>query len=400
MPHFSYKNLTKSSKTRARRGVIETPRGSIQTPVFMPVGTQATVKAIRPEELKAMGADIVLANTYHLFLRPGHETIQALGGLHRFMNWPAPVLTDSGGFQVYSLGREARLKQVPKDDVAIRQQKTRLAQSTDEGVWFQSHIDGQKNFMSPESSIAIQEALGADIMMAFDECIPYPASFSEAQQSMKRSLDWEKRSLAASVSDEQALFGIVQGGMHVQLRKECAERLTEISEGHETGNRFSGYALGGFSVGEPISEMYEMVARCVELLPKDQPRYLMGVGMPEDLVTMIDLGIDMFDCVIPTRNARNGMLFTPEGSIQIKQARYAADGEPIDRRCSCYTCRSYSRAYLRHLHMAKEILSSILSSIHNLHYYLNLLSEARLAIEGDSFGAFKSHFFNQLERDL
>ncbi len=408
-----FKITKQGQNTRARRGRITTPHGVIETPIFMPVGTVGTVKAMRPDELSQMGAQIILGNTYHLALRPGHELIQRLGGLHQFMSWKGPILTDSGGYQVFSLGRAPELRQAASSDPesgdednlsALR--TTKLARINDDGVEFQSHIDGQKHFMTPESSIQIQQALGSDIMMVFDECTPYPATYEQAQKSMERSLQWEKRSMLEAdkaIEKKQALFAIVQGGLYPELRKQCLERLIEMGSDNSPqaplnlrgGGSFAGYALGGLSVGEPMAEMYEMVDVCTPWMPQDKPRYLMGVGMPRDLITCIDLGIDMFDCVIPTRNARNGMLFTPDGFIYIKQAQFAEDKRPIDESCACYTCRNYSRAYLRHLHLAKEILSSILSTIHNLHYYLNLLSQVRLALDEDRFPQFKKEFFEK-----
>lgn len=389
---FSFTLHKKGVGTNARLGEISTPHGKIQTPVFMPVGTQGTVKAMRLDELKTMGAEIILGNTYHLFLRPGEELIRNFGGLHKFIGWDGPILTDSGGYQVFSLGREPEARQVPKDESDPSKRAVKLARITEEGVEFQSHIDGSKRFITPEKSIAIQEALGSDIMMAFDDCTAYPATFEQAKQSMERSLIWEKRSLHAKTNGHQALFAIIQGGMHPELRKECLKRLLEMESDEQ---KFQGFAIGGLSVGEPIPEMYQMASYCASLMPQDRPRYLMGVGMPEDLIHCIDQGIDMFDCVLPTRNARNGMLFTQTGSISIKNAQFTEDKAPIDAGCACYTCKHYSRAYLRHLFMAKEILSSILNSIHNLHYYLDLISRVRVAIQNDSFAEFKEDFFSQ-----
>lgn len=394
--------VTKQSTTsRARTGLLQTNRGNIETPVFMPVGTQATVKAMRPEELKSMGAQILLGNTYHLYLRPGHQIIKKLGGLHQFMNWQGPILTDSGGFQVYSLGRDIADRQVPRDEAGSPNRETKLARITEDGVEFQSHVDGSKLFMTPELSMEIQLALGADILMAFDDCTPYPATFDEARLSLERTSKWEARCLqyfgsapgSAQPTKSPQLFGIVQGGMHLELRQECMARLLAVG-GKQT---FAGYALGGLSVGEPPEKMYEMVELCAPLIPQEYPRYLMGVGLPQDIITCVDHGIDMFDCVIPTRNARNGMLFTDRGHIQVKQAQYAADHRPIAEACACYTCKNYSRAYLRHLHMSKEILSSILGTIHNCHYYLDLLRRVRLAITEDRFAEFKRDFFSARE---
>lgn len=391
--HFQVKKQGKG--TKARLGEITTPHGVIHTPVFMPVGTVGTVKAMRPDELKTMGAEIILGNTYHLYLRPGHERIKRLGGLHRFMNWDGPILTDSGGYQVFSLGREPEKRQVKgteawellwgkRDEANPSLRNTKLAKITDEGVKFQSHVDGSEHWITPEISIAIQQALGSDIMMSFDDCTAYPSDFETTKKSMERTINWERRSLAVHTNPQQALFGIIQGGMYPELRKECTERLLEM--------KFDGFALGGLSVGEPTEKLYEMASFCAPLIPEKFPRYLMGVGMPEDLITCIDMGLDMFDCVIPTRNARNGMLFTKTGSIYIKQEQFTEDAGPIDPDCRCYTCANYSRAYLRHLHMAKEILSSILSTIHNLHYYLNLLGEIKEAIANDRFPEFKKNF--------
>jgi len=376
---FHFRLLKKSSDSKARLGEIATARGSFQTPVFMPVGTYATVKSIRPDQLlNELKAPIILGNTYHLYIRPGHELIRKLGGLHRFMNWPRPILTDSGGFQVFSL---AKLRKVRP-----------------EGVEFQSHLDGAAHFLSPELAIEIQEALGSDIMMVLDECLAYPSTETVARESMELTLQWAERSLRARKT-EAALFAIVQGGMFENLRGECLERLLEIgSEKYQVEkivppSGFDGFAIGGVSVGEPMELAYDIAAYCAQRLPEEKPRYLMGVGLPEDMVEAVDRGIDMFDCVVPTRNARNGMLFTSDGFIYIRNAVHTQEPGPIDPLCSCYTCKNFSRAYLRHLSMAKEILSSILNSIHNLHYYLNLLSDIRLAISEGRFSQFKRDFF-------
>ncbi|RME37917.1 MAG: tRNA guanosine(34) transglycosylase Tgt, partial [Deltaproteobacteria bacterium] len=313
--------LAEDKGTAARRGRLHTRRGTVETPVFMPVGTQATVKGMLPETLAQIGAQILLGNTYHLYLRPGHELVKQLGGLHRFMNWSGPILTDSGGFQVFSLGE---LRKIDED-----------------GVTFQSHIDGSRHRLTPESSIEIQQALGADIVMAFDECIPWPAERSYVAESTARSGRWARRCRQAHRRDGSALFGIVQGGMDMDLRRASAEELMAIG--------FDGYALGGLSVGEETEQMYDIMAQALPLLPADQPRYVMGVGTPENLIEGIARGADMFDCVMPTRNARNGVLFTSFGRISIKQARYRDDDGPVDPACTCYVCRHYSRAYLRHL---------------------------------------------------
>lgn len=363
---FRFELLKQDKDSRARRGRMTTRRGVVDTPVFMPVGTQGTVKAILPEDLKTEGAQIILANTYHLFLRPGHERVKRLGGLHRFMNWDGPILTDSGGFQVFSLGQ--------------------LRKITEDGVRFQSHLDGSHQVLTPEISIAVQEALGADIIMVFDECIPYPSTRTYVADSTALSTRWAERSKKArSAQDGSALFGIVQGGMYPDLRRQSAEQLMNIG--------FDGYALGGLSVGEEAERMYEMMDVALPLLPNDKPRYVMGVGTPENLIEGIARGVDMFDCVMPTRNARNGTLFTSFGKITIKQARYADDDSPIDPACNCYVCRNYSRAYLRHLYQSNEILASMLNTRHNLHYYIDLMAQARNAIEQDRFGAFRKEFY-------
>ncbi|ALC16143.1 tRNA-guanine transglycosylase [Desulfuromonas soudanensis] len=368
MTEFTFDLLATDSGSAARRGRMTTRRGLIETPIFMPVGTQGTVKAMLPEALKEIGAQIILGNTYHLFLRPGHELIRNLGGLHRFMNWDRPILTDSGGFQVFSLGA--------------------LRKIDEEGVRFQSHLDGSSHVLSPESSIAVQEALGADIIMAFDECIPYPASREYVAESTARSGRWARRcKLARSQGDGAALFGIVQGGMHPDLRAGSVNELLEIG--------FEGYAIGGLSVGEEAALMYEVMDNTLPLLPRDRPRYVMGVGTPENLIEGVSRGVDMFDCVMPTRNARNGVLFTSFGKVSIKQARYLADPLPVDPDCSCYVCGNYSRAYLRHLYQSNEILSSVLNTHHNLHYYLGLMQGVRDALDGGRFGEFKKDFYRK-----
>ena len=362
---FSFEVVKKDKNTGARLGRIITDRGEITTPVFMPVGTQATVKSLTPEDLLALKTEIILCNVYHLYLRPGYEVIQGLGGLHRFMHWGLPILTDSGGFQVYSLSN--------------------LRKVMDEGVEFQSHIDGSKHLFTPEKVVEIQEMLGSDIMMCLDECIPYPASYDYTLSALVRTTSWAKRSREGRGSEGRALFGIIQGGMYTDLRERSAREITGIG--------FDGYALGGLSVGETKGVMYEMVNATIPFLPQEKPRYMMGVGTPADLVRCIGSGVDMFDCVLPTRNARNGMLFTGSGRIIIKHARHAQESMPIDEGCDCYTCRNYSRAYLRHLFMAKEILSSRLNTIHNLHYYRTLVSKMRQAIEEGRFANFREDFF-------
>ena len=361
----------KSSDCAARRGEVKTLHGTFQTPIFMPVGTQATVKAVTPENLTEMDAQIILGNTYHLFIRPGHELIKSFGGLHTFMHWDRPILTDSGGFQIFSLKE--------------------LAKITEEGAAFRSHLDGAKLFLSPEDAVHVQEALGSDIMMCLDTCIPYPASREETINSTQLTTRWARRCRDAQSDTGQLLFGIVQGGMDPGLRKAHAEALIDIG--------FDGYALGGLSVGEDKSMMQEMTEATIPHLPEDFSRYLMGVGTPEDLVEGVYRGVDMFDCVMPTRNARNGTMFTSTGKVVIKNARYRDDKKPLDPNCNCYTCRNYSRAYLRHLFQCREILSYHLNTIHNLYYYLNLMAGMRKAIENDRFSTFRNDFYGRLESE-
>ncbi len=364
--------IKKSSQCSARRGEVKTAHGIVQTPVFMPVGTQATVKGITPENLKSFGAEIILANTYHLYIRPGNKLIKKLGGLHKFMNWDRPILTDSGGFQIFSL----------RD----------LAKITEEGAGFKSHLDGSKLFLSPEDAVAVQEDLGSDIMMCLDTCIPYPATREETIKATALTGRWAKRSrVAQNPETGQLLFGIIQGGMFEDLRAEAIEELLEIG--------FDGYALGGLSVGEPKELMYEMTEKTTKLMPDDYPKYLMGVGTPEDLVEGVYRGVDMFDCVMPTRNARNGMLFTSNGRLVIRNAQYREDPRTVDESCSCYTCRNFSRAYLRHLFKSKEILAANLNTIHNLHYYVNLMADVRKAIEDDRFVEFRKEFYLKRQND-
>ncbi len=370
MSGFKYALLQLDSDTQARRGRIYTQRGEIDTPTFMPVGTLGTVKAMLPEALVEIGAQIILANTYHLYLRPGHELIQRLGGLHRFMHWDRPILTDSGGFQVFSLGTRCKI--------------------TEEGAAFQSHLDGSRHLLTPELSMEVQLALGSDIIMAFDECIPHPAERSYVVDSTNLSARWAKRCRDVVPSGSAAaLFGIVQGGMELDLRQQSVEQLQEIG--------FEGYALGGLSVGEETSLMYDMMEYTLPLLPIDHPRYVMGVGTPENLVEGVARGCDMFDCVMPTRNARNGVLFTTFGKISIKQAQYRDDEQPLDPDCGCYVCRNYSRAYLRHLYMSNEILASVLNTHHNLYYYQQLMAGIRLALEDGRFADFRKDFYAQRE---
>lgn len=343
----------------ARRGRLTFDRGTVETPTFMPVGTYGTVKAMTPEELRALGAEIILGNTFHLMLRPGTEVIAAHGDLHDFMHWSGPILTDSGGFQVFSLADLRKLDE--------------------RGVTFNSPVDGARVFLGPEESMAVQRALGSDIVMIFDECTPYPATHQQAADSMRQSLRWAERSKAAHGDSPSALFGIVQGGMYEELRRESAAALVEIG--------FDGYAIGGLSVGEPEAERIEVLDHTVPQLPAERPRYLMGVGRPEDLVESVRRGVDMFDCVMPTRNARNGHLFTSHGVLKIRNARYEKDTRPIDENCDCYTCSHYSRAYLKHLHKCNEILGHRLATIHNLHYYQTVMRRLREAIEAGRFEA-------------
>ena len=358
-------NLIKTDHS-ARRGTLTLAHGTLDTPAFMPVGTYGTVKAMSPAELTDIGAQIVLGNTFHLWLRPGLEVIAAHGGLHRFMAWDSPILTDSGGFQVWSLGE--------------------LRKISEEGVAFQSPINGDKCFLSPEESMRIQHVLNADIAMIFDECTAHPATLQQAGESMRLSLRWAARSKAEfqRLENTNALFGIVQGGMHEDLRDESAAGLQEVG--------FDGYAIGGLSVGEAKEDMLRILAHTAPRLPRDQPRYLMGVGTPEDMVAAVATGIDMFDCVLPTRNARNGWLFTRHGDIKIRNARYRTDTNALDETCGCYACRHFSRAYLHHLQRSNEILGARLNTIHNLFYYLTLMREMRAAIESGGFAEFAVRF--------
>ena len=341
--------------------MLQTAHGAVSTPAFMPVGTKATVKTLSPDDLRRCGAEIVLANTYHLYLRPGHGTIAGAGGLHGFMAWPGPILTDSGGFQVFSLG-------------AIRT-------ITEEGVRFRSEIDGTDCFLSPETSVEIQNALGADVIMAFDECPPYPATVQYVEDSLERTVRWAVRCVRAHTRDDQLLFGIVQGGMDERLRRRSAEGTAELD--------FRGYAIGGLSVGEEKALMYDVVELTTPMLPADRPRYLMGVGTPEDLLQAVSCGIDMFDCVLPTRNARHGFLYTTGEPVRIRNARYKDDFGPIDPSCACETCRQFTRAYLRHLFVEQEPLGSRLLTIHNLHFYLHLMRGVRRALSAGRFGTMR-----------
>ena len=356
--------LLQKTSGLARRGQISLAHGVVQTPAFMPVGTYGTVKAMSPLELHEIGAHIVLGNTFHLWLRPGLEVIEAHGGLHRFMGWNAPILTDSGGFQVFSLGAMRKI--------------------SEQGVTFQSPVNGDKCFLTPEESMRIQKVLNSDIVMIFDECTPHPATEKEAGDSMRLSLRWAARSKAAHQGNSNALFGIVQGGMYETLRDESLMGLVNIG--------FDGYAIGGLSVGEPKEDMLRILQHTTPQLPADKPRYLMGVGTPEDIVDAVSQGIDMFDCVMPTRNARNGWLFTQYGDIKIRNAVHKTDTNPLDKDCTCYTCKNFSRGYLHHLQRVNEILGARLNTIHNLHYYQQLMSEIRAAIEADKFAQFVASF--------
>ena len=356
----------------ARRGQLTFAAGSVETPIFMPVGTYGTVKSLTPDELMDLGAQIILGNTFHLMLRPGTEVIKAHGDLHDFMQWKKPILTDSGGFQVFSLGA--------------------LRKITEQGVTFKSPINGSKIFMGPEESMQVQRDLGSDIVMIFDECTPYPATVDEAAKSMRLSLRWAERSKQAHGDNPSALFGIVQGGMYEHLRQESIDGLVQLG--------FDGYAIGGLSVGEPKEEMMHTLDRLHQKMPIDKPRYLMGVGTPEDLVEGVRRGIDMFDCVMPTRNARNGHLFTRFGVIKIRNSQYEFDNRPLDESCECYTCRNFSRAYLRHLDKCKEMLGSRLNTIHNLHYYLSLMQGLREAIDKNELNLFVRQFYQQREKTV
>nr|NNM91419.1 tRNA guanosine(34) transglycosylase Tgt [Bacilli bacterium] len=365
-PPVYYELIKASSEGMARRGRLHTPHGTIETPVFMPVGTQATVKTLSPEEVAGMGAGILLSNTYHLHLRPGEDIVRDAGGLHRFMNWQGAILTDSGGFQVFSLSA--------------------LRKITEEGVAFRSHLSGEPLFMGPEESMAVQNALGSDIMMAFDECPPFPADRDYLTQSLLRTTRWAKRCIAAHKNpDRQALFGIVQGGMEHDLRKLSAEQLVELD--------LPGYAVGGLSVGEPKPLMYEVLEYTTPLLPKDKARYLMGVGSPDDLFEGVLRGVDMFDCVLPTRIARNGTVFTSKGKLVVRNAQYARDFAPLDDACDCYTCKNYSRAYIRHLIKADETFGIRLTSYHNVYFLIKLMEKIRQAIETDTLLSFKRSFY-------
>jgi queuine tRNA-ribosyltransferase len=371
---FHFKVVKESKDARARTGFFQTLNGGVETPVFMPVGTLATVKSLSPEELLNAGVQIILGNTYHLYLQPGCEIIRLFSGLHRFMHWNKPILTDSGGFQVFSLSR--------------------LSKISEEGVQFQSHIDGSRHMLTPEKAVEIQVCLDSDIMMCLDHCIAYPANRREAEDALELTARWAKRckkTWKEQTATKNALFGIVQGGMFADLRKRAADSMVELG--------FSGFALGGLSVGEPRNVMLEMADCTLPNLPDSKPRYVMGVGTPEDLVELVAMGADMFDCVLPTRNARNGQLFTSSGTINICNARFKNDTEPVEPGCGCYTCRNYSRAYLRHLFMTRELLAYRLNTIHNLQAYMDLMKRIRIAICRDEFNAFRKDFYRKREHN-
>ncbi len=370
MSRLQFELLATDGDTRRAR--LTFPRGTIETPCFMPVGTYGTVKAMTPEELSELGAEIILGNTFHLMLRPGVEVIEAHGGLHDFTHWQGPILTDSGGFQVWSLAERRKI--------------------TEQGVEFASPVDGSRVFLGPEESMAVQKSLDSDIVMIFDECTPYPATEQQAKDSMELSLRWAKRSKDAHKGNDAALFGIVQGGMYAQLRQHSAAGLTAIG--------YDGYAIGGLSVGEPTAEREAVLEATIPHLPSDKPRYLMGVGRPEDLVESVRRGVDMFDCVMPTRNARNGYIFTRYGTLKIRNARFEKDTRPLDESCGCYTCKNYSRAYLRHLNRCNEILASRLATQHNLYFYQQIMKQMRAAIEAGEFDTWADNFYTDLQRGL
>lgn len=361
---FSFKVQWKDSETNARTGELTTPHGIVTTPAFIPVGTAGSVKSLTTEDLKDLGAEIILANAYHLYLRPGDALIKEHGGLHKFTHWSGPILTDSGGFQVLSLAARRKI--------------------TEEGVLFRSHLDGSEHFFSPEVTTRVQENIGADIIMCLDECTPYPASREYVANSMRRTVRWAERCKKSIGRNDQALFAIVQGGVFADLRRECAELLQDIG--------FPGYAIGSLSVGEPKAETFRIIEEVNPHLPENQPRYLMGMGTPSDLIEAVTHGVDLFDCVLPTRNARNGMLFTSSGKIQIKNKQYATDREPIDSQCTCYVCKNYSRAYLRHLFVNRELLAYRLNTVHNLFFYEDLMRKIRRSIKEKTFGELKRNF--------
>jgi len=370
---FTFKITHEDAQTRARTGILQTARGAIQTPVFMPVGTQAAVKTLAPDEVKSLGAQIILSNTYHLYLRPGHELIQKAGGLHKFMNWEGPILTDSGGYQIVSLAPLRRVEE--------------------EGVWFRSHIDGSEHFFTPEKVMALQRTLGSDIAMTLDECIPYPATHAQTKLALHRTTSWAYRYQSAlktaPAEKEQAIFGIIQGGTYLDLRRQSSHELIELD--------FPGYGIGGLSVGEPKEIMYEVLDYTVPLLPAHKPRYLMGVGSPDYLLEGVARGIDMFDCVLPTRLARNGTVYTSQGKLVVRNAAWAQDFSPLDPACNCYTCQNFTRAYIRHLLNAKEVLGIRLTTVHNLFFIFNLMQNIRKAIEDNCFKTFKGEFLQHFK---
>lgn len=368
MNHENYFSINnKCSSTRARVSLLKTEHGDVSLPAFMPVATAGAVKAITNKVLEEINADIILSNIYHIYLRPGIDVIRSFNGLHNFMNWHKPLLTDSGGYQIFSMAQ--------------------LSNVRGEGVQFQSHIDGSNHFLTPEKIIEAQEITGADIIMVIDECLPYPASYIDAKRSLIRTMEWAKRCKAAHHKQEQLLFGIIQGSTYKDLRKICIEELLNIG--------FDGYAIGGLSVGEPVELLNEIAEYSASLLPQDKPMYLMGSGTPVDIVKSVAAGIDLFDCVLPTRNARNGYLFTSSGKILIKNEKYKYDNAPIDENCNCYTCNNFSRAYLRHLFLSKEYNSAILNSIHNLYFYLNLMKQIRESIINNAFDKFAKKFIDE-----
>lgn len=367
---INFSVIQKDTSSRARLGLLDTPHGTVETPIFMPVGTQASVKTMTPEEVKEVGGRLILSNTYHLYLRPGHELIREAGGLHRFMNWDGPILTDSGGFQVFSLGP--------------------LRKISEEGVTFRSHIDGSEHSFSPEKAVEVQEALGSDIAMVFDECAPYPCTHEYALEALRRTTRWARRCKDAHKREDQSQFGIVQGSTFADLRRQSAQELVELD--------FPGYAIGGLSVGEPKELMYEMLDVTVEYLPAEKPRYLMGVGSPDCLVEGVVRGIDMFDCVLPTRIARNGTVLTRYGKLVVRNAEYARDFKPLDPACDCYACRNYSRAYIRHLIKAGEVLGIRLTTIHNLHFLQKLMQEIRDAIRKGTILQYREEFFKNYDQ--
>ncbi|NPA13283.1 MAG: tRNA guanosine(34) transglycosylase Tgt [Aquificae bacterium] len=376
---FKFKLLKTDGE--ARLGEIHTRRGVIKTPVFMPVGTQGVVKALTKDQLLQTKPQIILANTYHLYLRPGTEVLEHFGGLHNFMNWQLPILTDSGGFQVFSLAKEKNVSGKHKAQVIL----------TDEGVKFKSHLDGSWHFFTPELVIQIQKIIGSEIIMPLDVCPPYPVSYQTAKDSVEKTLRWLKRSKEANKGNDQALFGIVQGSVYEDLRVESARATVELD--------MEGYSIGGLSVGEPAEMMYKMTEVVVKYLPKEKPRYLMGVGTPENIIESVERGVDMFDCVMPTRNARNGTLFTTYGRLNIKASKHKFSEEPVDSQCDCYTCRNFSRGYLRHLFNAQEITGMTLATIHNLRFYSRLMEQIREAIQNNRFSQFKQEFYKNYNRE-